>query len=188
MGSKPTVAFRVEADTKAAWSEAVEQSDEYANLSHLIKKSVNRELHSERPTSSEAGQDTEQIGELADTVERLQGQVSDLEDAITDATRSMNADGGVSEETTTKVFSALPRGPERATDAEGIAEGLDIDADTARLALESIADTAAVERLDMEQVLDEGGTKVVEWEGNTIEIDTGAPVVKRNNPLWFRKG
>lgn len=188
MGEKPTVAFRVDADTKAEWSEAVEQSDEYASLSHLIKKAVNRELHGGGATTGgETDASSQQMGELIDTVENLRGQIDGLEGAVTDATRSMNAGGGVSEDTTTKVFTALPRGPERATTAEGIAEGTDLDADTARLALESIADTTAVKRIDTEKVLDEGGTKVVEWEGQTIEIETGAEVVKRNEPLWFRE-
>lgn len=206
MGEKPTVAFRVDADTKTEWSEAVEQSDEYASLSHLIKKAVNRELRATlgvgatvndpsgselhgggATTGGEAGASSQQMGELIDTVENLRGEIDGLEGAVTDATRSMNAGGGVSEDTTTKVFTALPHGPERATTAEGIAEGTDLDADTALLALESIADTAAVKRIDTEKVLDDGGTKVVEWEGQTIEIETGAEVVKRNEPLWFRE-
>lgn len=188
MGEKPTVAFRVDADIKAEWSEAVETSDEYASLTHLIKKAVNRELAGEYdPDTNETDASSQQVGELVETVTALQGRIDDLEGAVTDATRAMNAGGGVSEETTTKVFTALPRGPERATTAEGIAEGTDLDADTARLALESIADTAAVRKHEIEQIEEgDGMTTITDHQGRTLEIEDTGTAIKRRNPLWYR--
>jgi len=190
MVEKPTVAFRVDADTKAAWSEAVEQSDEYASLSHLIKKAVNRELHGGGATTGgETGASSQQMGELIDTVENLRGQIDGLEGAVTDATRSMNAGGGVSEDTTTKVFTALPRGPERATTAEGIAEGLNVDSDTVRVALEQLHETTAAVRKQEIQQLEEGDgtTTITTKDGRELEIEDSGTAIRRRNPLWYRR-
>lgn len=194
MADKPTVAIRANsAEQKETWKEAVEESEEYDSLSHLIRKSVQREIAGayDSGTADTAAQSDQRIGEVLAAVEGLEGRLSDVETAVERATDAMHTAGSsVSEETITAMFSALPEGAEHATTAEGVAAGTDISADVARVALEQLAETTtAVKRVPFKDLGEagDGGTVTATWQGREIEIEGAREAVKRRNPLWFKK-
>jgi len=176
------------------WDDHVEQSDTYPNRSKFIQYAVNQQIRRDNGETTDAAQtaqtggDAEQMDRLVETVERMANRVETLEDRLEDATRAMHAGGGVSEDTVTDVWAALPTAPERATTAEGVAEGLNIDADTARVALEQLAENTAVQKREIQQIEEAGGTTTVtDHTGREIEIEAPGQGVKRRNPLWWRE-
>jgi len=192
MGDKPTVAIRANSsEQKENWKTAVEESEEYDSLSHLIRKSVERELagaYDSGDTTTTQHTD-ERIGELLTAVEGIEGRLGEVESTVDRATDAMHTGSSVvSEETTTAIWKALPEGAERATTAEGIAAGTDIEPETARVALEQLGETAAVKRIPFKDLGEagEGGTVTATWNGREIPIEGARDAVKRRNPLWFK--
>lgn len=193
MSEKPTVALRANSkEQKQKWKDAVEESEEYDSLTHLIRKSVERELAGayDSDGGGTTAQTDERVGELLTAVEGMQGRIEDLEGTLSDATDAMYAGGtSVSEETTTAVWTALPEGAEHATTADGVAAGTDVEPETARVALEQLAETAAVKRIEFEDLgeADDDGTVTATWQGREIPIEGARDAVKRRNPLWFKE-
>lgn len=191
------VNLRVPEAKKETWDTHVEESDIYDNRSQFIQHAVDEQIKRDTGDAPATGGQTpqtgasaEQMDRLAETVERMANRMETLEDRVEDATRAMQAGGSVDEETTTEVWAALPTEPERATTAEGIAEGLDITPDTARVALETLAnDTgSAVEKREIQQIEEgEGTTTITDHQGRTLEIEDPGTAIKRRNPLWWRR-
>jgi len=191
------VNLRVPSAKKEDWDAHVDESDIYDNRSQFIQHAVDQQIQRDKgvggdtaPQSAQSGANAEQMDRLAETVERMANRMESLEDRLEDATRSMRSGGSVTEETTTAVWSALPTAPERATTAEGIAEGLDVGAETARVALESLHnDTgSAVEKREIQQIEEgDGMTTVTDQQGREIEIEDAGRAVRRRNPLWWRR-
>lgn len=195
MSDRPTIAFRANsAEQKAKWETAVEESAEYDSLTHLIKKSVERELSGAYSGAggTEGGTGDERVGEIQTTVQAIESRLADLEGTVERATEAMHSAGSsVSEDTITAVWQALPEGPVQATTAEGVAAGTDVEPETARIALEQLAETApaSVKRLPFEDLgeVDDDGTTTATWQGREIEIEGAREAVKRRNPLWFKE-
>ncbi|PHQ39726.1 hypothetical protein DJ69_04170 [Halorubrum persicum] len=141
------------------------------------------------PEGQGGGVGSQQVGELVTTVEQMDSKLEDLEERLENATRAINAGGGVSESTLTEVFNALPTAPDRATTAEGIAEGLDVDAETTRVALDQLYETtAAVEKREIQQVEEgEGTTTITDHQGRELEIEDTGTAIRRRNPLWYKR-
>lgn len=171
----------------------MEESDEYGSLTHLIKKAVEREISGAYEQDAGGGMvaQDDRLGEVLDTVEALETRVDGLETTVERATEAMHSAGSsVSEDTIQAVWTALPEDASRATTAEGIATGTDVDVDMARVALEQLAETTtAVKRLPFKDLGDAGdsGTVTATWQGRDIEIEGAREAVKRRNPLWFKE-
>lgn len=179
-------------EQKQKWKDAVEESEEYDSLSHLIRKSVEREIAGAYDSGgSETTQHTdERIGELLTAVEGIEGRLGEVESSVERATDAMHSGSSVvSEETTTAIWKALPEGAEHATTAEGISAGTDVDVETARVALEQLGETAAVKRIPFKDLGEAGddGTVTATWQGREIPIEGARDAVKRRNPLWFKE-
>jgi len=190
MGERPTIAFRVDESQKERWEEFAEENDEYDSLSHLLRVSVAHEMSDHYgPEGQGGGVDGQQVGKLVTTVEKMDSKLEDLEEQLENATRAINAGGGVSESTLSDVYDALPTAPERATTAEGIAEGLDVDAQTTRVALDQLHETtAAVEKREIQQVEEGEGTKTItDHQGRELEIEDTGTAIRRRNPLWYKR-
>ena len=191
------VNLRVPEAKKDEWDSHVEESDVYDNRSQFIQHAVDQQIQRDKGAggdstaqTAQTGASTERVDKLVETVERMSNQIETLEDSVEDATRAMTAGGGVDEETTTEVWSALPTAPERATTAEGIAEGMDAGPDTVRVALETLHDNtgSAVEKREIQQIEEgDGTTTVTDHQGRTLEIEDTGTAVKRRNPLWWRR-
>lgn len=188
---------RVSKATKETWKEHVEQSENYDALTDLLRHAVNEQIARDKgeatATTSDgatvAGAGAEQMDSLTETVERMANQIEDLEDSVENATRAMRAGGSVSEETTTAVFEALPTSPASATTAEGVAEGLDAEPSTVRVALEALHDDmgAVVQKREVQEINDSDGIlTVTDHTGREVEVG-GAEGFKRRNPLWWRR-
>lgn len=188
-----TVAFRLDAEKNRQWEEYAEENPEYDSKSHLIRRAVAREIHGGGGTPANSGEggglSTEKADKLLDAVLGMQGQLADLEDRVADAERSMRSGGSVDQETTTAVWSALPTAPEAAVTAEGLADGTDVDPETARVALEQLHDNtgSAVQKREIEQIEEGDGTvTVTDPQGRTLEIEDPGTAVRRRNPLFWR--
>jgi DNA-binding protein YbaB len=188
---------RVSKATKRRWEEHKEQSDDYDALTDLIRHAVNEQIARDKgeatATTSEGapatGANAEQMDTLVETVERMSNRIETLEDSVNDATRAMRSGGSVSEETTTAVFEALPTSPVSATTAEGVAEGLDAEPSTVRVALESLHDNmgGVVQKREVQEINDSDGMLTIEdHRGREVEVG-GAEGFKRRNPLWWRR-
>lgn len=194
MSEKPTVAIRANSsEQKQKWKDAVEESEEYDSLTHLIRKSVERELAGAYDSGGggATAQTDERVSELLTAVEGIEGRIADLETTVDRATDAMHSAGSsVSEDTITAMWAALPEGAEHATTAEGVAAGTDVGPETARVALEQLSETtAAVKRLPFEDLGEAGddGTVTATWQGREIPIEGARDAVKRRNPLWFKE-
>ncbi|MFC7199370.1 hypothetical protein [Halospeciosus flavus] len=124
------------------------------------------------------------VGELVTKVEKMEGELSDLAQSVESATRAMHSGGGVSEDTLSAVWEALPKGPDRATTAEGVAEGLDVDVSTVRLALEQLHETTSTVRKREAQEV-EGEVTITDERGRELGHGGSEGVVRRN-PLWYK--
>lgn len=183
---KPTVAIRCNSDEqKQRWEDAVEDSEEYSSISHLIRRSVERELSGGFDAEGGGGRD-ERVGEILTVVQDLRTRVDDLDDNLDHLTRTMNSD--YDSEATTAAWESLPEGAAKATTAEGVSAGTPYDADELRVALEQLAETtSAVRRIEFEQLRTEGDdTTTVEFEGRQVEIESGPKAVRKRNPLFFK--
>lgn len=190
MAERPTIAFRVDETQEAKWKQYAEENDEYDSLSHLIRVAVSHEMSdSYGYADNNAGGGGQQVGEIETKVDKIEGRLDEMTDQLSSLNRAVNASGGVSEETLTKVFNALPTAVERATTAVGIAEGLDVDSDTVRVALGQLQETtAAVQKRKIEQVEEGQGTRTITTHtGNEIELEDTGTAVRRRNPLWWRR-
>jgi hypothetical protein len=191
------VNLRVEKADLKDWDEHWKDSDVYSSRSKFIQHAVNKQIRRDKGAggdstaqTAQTGASTERVDKLVETVERMATNIETLEDRVEDATRAMQAGGGVDEDTTTEVWSALPTAPERATTAEGIAEGMDADPNTVRVALETLHDNtgSAVEKREIQQIEEgDGTTTVTDHQGRTLEIEDSGTAVKRRNPLWWRR-
>ena len=194
------IPIRVPQSMKEEWDEHVEtetlegeSTEKYSNRSEFIKYAVNQQIKRDNgevadaeTTTQEQGGNAEQFSKLVETVERMSNRIETLENSVENATRTMNSSGGVTEETTTQVWKALPTQPEQATTAEGIAEGLNADSSTVRVALEQLHETTpSVEKRELQEI--EGDTPTVEdHTGKEVEVG-GSEGFKRRNPLWWRR-
>ena len=191
MVDKPTVALRASSvRQKAEWERAVDQSQEYANVSHLIKTAVNRELSGMYESdSSGGGVSDSDMRELFDRLEGLEQDMSGVTNELADVKTAVRAsDTTLPEETTTAVYAAIPNGPSAATTAEGVAAGLDIEATTVEIACGQLAENhPAVAMIEFQELDDVSGKSTVEWEGREIPIETAQEAVRRQNPLYYKE-
>jgi len=192
MGNRPTIALRVDKAQKDKWESHADTNPEYDSLSHLLRVAVAHEMSDQYGPLSQAGGSGagQELGELVTTVDKVERRLGEVEEAIDDATRAMNTGGGVSEETLTTVYNALPRGSGgQPTTAEGIAEGLNVDSDTVRVALEQLHETTAAVRKQEIQQLEEvdGTTTITTKDGRELEIEDSGTAIRRRNPLWYRR-
>lgn len=188
--------MKVEQSQYDDWENYLEASD-YGSMSNLIRTAVEREIARDSPVGATDAVQTggadvtgEHIAEVVDTVNSMQDRMERLEDTMSDATRSMRVGGSVSEDTTTAVWRAVPEGVEQATTAEGVAAGTDVDPDTARVALEQLAEnTPSVHRVAFEDLGGAGddGTVTATWNGREVPIEGARDAVKRRNPLFFKE-
>lgn len=196
MPERPTIAFRVDESQKEEWQAYAATNPEYDSLSHLIRTAVAHEMSNQYGPSgrskNKSGNDgtSEEIGELVTTVEKMAGRMKDMEEELSATKRTIDAGGGVSEDTLSTVVNALPRGEEgRPTTAEGVAEGLDLDADTVRVALEQLHEnTGFVVKQEIERIKEGNGTTTVELAGGRdVQVEDADTAFRRRNPLWWRK-
>lgn len=196
MTERPTIAFRVEESQKDKWTEYADENDEYDSLSHLIRVAVVHEMsdsYGPLGRGSGSGIDAaggEQLGGVVTSVDQLESRVEEMQERLADATRAMNAGGGVSEETLSAVYNALPKGADGSpTTAEGIAAGIDPDPETVRVALEQLYETtSAVQKQEIQQVEEgDGITTLTTNTGQEIEVEDTGTAFRRRNPLWYKK-
>ena len=179
MGDKPTVAIRANSsEQKENWKEAVKESEEYSSLSHLIRKSVERELagaYDSGGTTTTQHTD-ERIGELLTAVEGIEGRLGEVESTVDRATDAMHAGGtSVSEDVTTAVYESLPEGPSNARSTHWIAEEAGRDDTTVRVALEQLErTTGVVNKVEMKDIV----------EGEDGQIIAGE---EHEDPHWFKR-
>lgn len=135
-----TIAFRVPEETKESWKQAVEESGEYANLSHLIKRSVERELANDTHQGDGPSIDDERLGELADTLAQVDSRVAEVAQNVEEVReRSHSVGGGIKQDTLTEVFAVLPVGHEGDhIYTSKVAEETGLDESTAEMALEKL--------------------------------------------------
>jgi hypothetical protein len=179
MTETKTVAFRISEEKHGDWSDYAENSPEYDSLSHLIRRAVAREIANDGRPSAQTGS-TEQVGELIDTVEKLQGRLSGVEDAVTDATDAVHASSGVDEQLPIDVFEALPIGQEDAIPVTDIARKSGRTEPSTRFALENLKrNTGTVKKV----------TEMEDTEGNTETVvgDTeNVAGYESSDPRWFK--
>ena len=155
MGEKPTVAIRANStEQKQKWKDAVEESEEYDSLTHLIRKSVERELAAEgrsRGGNPQGSANDERIVELIQNVERVHHSLRKMGAKLEEATDAMyestnNADY------TPEIFEALPQGEENAIPSVDIAEELDIPRREVSVTLQRLRhNTGAVKTTERDQ-------------------------------------
>ncbi|RKS82839.1 hypothetical protein BDK61_2161 [Haloarcula quadrata] len=153
-----TIAFRVEEERKKEWRNAVEGTDEYDSVTHLIKKAVSREL-SDSYVGGSGGDggsnvDAEALTEIVDRLDSVESEISNMDETVSKATDAMlSAESAISEEITSGVFEALPRGRDNAVTANEIANRTGIPPVKVRTALPQLAESSgAVKRVDIEMV------------------------------------
>lgn len=190
--NRPTIAFRPNTlREKAEIERQVAQSDEYGNLSHLIRKSVKRELAGMYEPNSggntNAGVSESQFNQVLDKLDSLQGEVNNLSEGVDNAIMAVQSGGSISESTLTEVYRSIPTNIDAATTASGISQGTDLDRDTVSLALEQLAENhAAVNRIPWEE-LPNDETTTTTWNGREIPIEGVKKAVKRRNPIYFKE-
>lgn len=165
MGENPTIAFRANSiRQKAEWERAVDGSEEYDSISHLIRKAVNRELAGTSSPSSESP-DTAAMDKIQETVERMEARLQEVGQSVERVENQAYSEGGLSEETLQAVFAELPMGEGQAasqnTTVENIAEQTELDPATVELTLEQL-------RNDMKETV------------RYVELPPGR--------IWFREG
>lgn len=191
--SRPTVALRANNPRqKARWERAVEESGEYANVSHLIKTAVERELSDSYTTdtaSDSGGVSDSDMRKVFDRLDTLQADVSGLSDGLESVRTAVHTtDTTLPEETTTAVYAAIPNGPAAATTAVGIAEGTDVSPETAEIACGQLATNhPAVEMIEFQELDIDRDTHTAQWNNREIEIEAGSEAVKRQNPLYYKE-
>lgn len=166
MGNKPTIAFRVSEGQKSQWENYAEDNDEYDSLSHLIRVAVAHEMSDQYgpnggSSNVESTGSSEQIGELVTAVNKMQGRLDGVEDALADATEAVYATPGRSARPSHgKLLNAVPEGEEAALPATEIARrvGFDIERDIGRR--QTLLTT-------LHEVEDEGAIESFEEDGET---------------------
>lgn len=136
-----TVAFRIAKEKHREWSEYAEENPEYDSLSHLIRRSVQREIAVEgqpRDVNHGGSANQKQFGELLENVERIQGRLEGLESSVSEATDTMHASQGVDEQLPIDVFDGLPVGEENALTATEVARTVGRKDASVRFALENL--------------------------------------------------
>lgn len=135
-----TIAFRVSADTKESWVQAVEDSPEYDSLTHLIRLSVEREIAGSSGQVSGDTVDDERLGEIVNTLSRVDAQVAEVVESVEEVReRSYSVGGGIGQDTLTEVFSALSVGDAGdGKETRKIAEATGLDEPTTEMALEKL--------------------------------------------------
>ncbi|WP_367175576.1 hypothetical protein [Haloarcula rubripromontorii] len=151
-----TIAFRVEENRKKEWQNAVEGTDEYDSVTHLIKKAVSRELSDSYVGDGASGSNVDEkaLSDIMDRLNNIEGEISNIDSTVQKATDAMlSAESAISEETTSGVFEALPRGRDNAVTANEIANRTGIPPVKVRTALPQLAESSgAVKRVDIEMV------------------------------------
>lgn len=160
MGDRPTVAIRANSpEQKEKWKEAVESSEEYDSLSHLIRRAVTRELageHDPTPTPDAGGIDDQRLDNLTEAVERIDARLEDMGETVERLENQNYEEGGITDETLQEVFANLPMGEtdailgEAETRVSKIAQRIDLPQVTVEMALEQLRnDIASVHRTEM---------------------------------------
>lgn len=193
MSDRVQVNLRVSESQKEKWDRYVEESDEYNNLSDMIRTAVARDMAADGPTrgATPGGSETdERVGELLTVMENMQGRLEDLEETVEAATDAMHTSGAHFEgerSFTAAVFDALPEGAQSAVRAADLANDLGVEKSEVRVALEQLSkNTSAVKRIDYEGI--EGDdTEMVEVSGMEMEVETGKSAVDRREPLWYKE-
>lgn len=129
MGESEPVAFRIPAEMKAEWQEAVEKSAEYDSVTHLIKKAVNRELHGGNGGNSETGSgiESEQIEKVLEAVEGIDDTLGGMKTGIDNIQREVKSDGLIPDEQLEAVYTATPQATDAAQPMKEIAATAGID-------------------------------------------------------------
>lgn len=143
--TRPQVNLRVSEEQKGRWEDYIEESPEYDTLTDLIRVSVEREIAGEgrsRRTNSGGSSTDERIGELVQSVEKMTHSFQKLRPSVEDAVNAMYADGQDLE--VSGVFEALPNGKRNAVTAEVIADELDENVNSTRIALERLCKNTGV--------------------------------------------
>lgn len=198
MGESTTkqVHIRVAKATKEDWEEHAESFEiggesKYGGMTtNLIKHAVDQQIRRDLGDATSGSTTTAPAsdgGEVLSTVKDIQNRMADLETIVENLERFHSVGGGVDSETLTEVYRAVPSAPERATTAEGIAEGLDVDSDLTRIALENLEEAGAVFKREI-QTLDEAeGTTTIETHlGDEVVVEDPGTAFNRRNPLWYK--
>lgn len=147
---RPTVSFRTNSvRQKARWERAVEESDEYGSISHLIRRAVERELAGGNdPRDSQQAIDaslgSERLDEISEVAERIESKLNDVSRSVGRIEDRAVAESGLSDETMTDIFSKLAVGEgnamRQASTAGELAEVTDYDESTVTLALDQLSE------------------------------------------------
>ena len=130
------VTIRVDADTKDAWEDAVESTNTYSDMTHLVKLAVSRELAGEHGDAGEAsetvavdGYDPEVTNaELRSDLRDMNQNINRLLDQVTDVKK--NAETDVMRNASV-YLQALPTSEDDAVPAEEVASRVGgVDSDT----------------------------------------------------------
>lgn len=154
-----TVAFRIDEEKHQEWNDYAEENPEYESLSHMIRRSVQREIGRDAhpPTANHGGSGVdERVGELLETVERVHGRLDGIEDTMQGVTDSMHASSGVDEQLPIEVFEAVPVGKENAITAERVSQVTGRKVPSVRFALENLRrNTGTVKKVTPLELFDE---------------------------------
>ncbi|WP_251343407.1 hypothetical protein [Haloplanus halophilus] len=146
MGERPTIAFRVDETQKQKWESAVDDSDEYDSLSHLIRLSVSRELGDAYGTGSAetTSGNRDSLGDIESLLTRLDGKIDGLTEIVESVESTVMANTAVSDATVTSVYSELPTSLHTAVTPQEIAEQVNVSKQEASIALAQISQSNAV--------------------------------------------
>jgi len=140
MGERPTIAFRANSEEqKEKWQTAVDESEEYDSLSHLIRKAVERELATgtDRPCGTAMGDDSERLGEIQTTLQQLGNEMKELKDGLRALEEAADIGSTVSDDIVADVYRALGQAEQRPNE---IADGADVSEEAAKRALMKLAE------------------------------------------------
>ncbi|WP_251330707.1 hypothetical protein [Haloplanus pelagicus] len=152
MAERPTIAFRVDGSQKEKWESAVDDSEEYDSLSHLIRLAVSRELSDayETGSSQTTAGDSGSLGDIESVLTRLDGKVDDLTEVVESVESTVMANTAVSDATVTAVYGELPTSLHTAVTPREIAEQVGVSKQEASIALAQISDSNAVNMIPNE--------------------------------------
>lgn len=120
---RPTIAFRANSvRQKARWERAVQESDEYGSVSHLLRRAVERELaganepqaSGQASTQAGGGVTEQQFAELTEAVNRIEVGLEDISQSVENVEENVFdfPNNGLPDELLTKLYELVPVGRE----------------------------------------------------------------------------
>lgn len=120
------------------WNEKVEENGQYATMSGLVRKSVEKELARDDTRGSQSG--GKEVAKLSERVEAMESAIQGLSGDFQELKGIVESQSPTNQNLKSEVFTALPEYPKTSTPKEIAAKiGGPVDTDTVAQVLEELA-------------------------------------------------